>query len=422
MEPFDNQELEHLVRACRNASRAIAKADTGSKNALLLRIADLLLEHTAAIVSANDEDVRAARSKGLSDAMVDRLILDPKRLKALADSVREVAALPDPVGEITSGWLRPNGLQVSKQRIPLGVIAMIYESRPNVTIDAAVLCLKAGNGIILRGGSEAFHSNSALAALLRQAFIEARLPEHIAVLVPTTERAAMNQLLLFDQYIDLVIPRGGEGLIRFVTEHSRIPVIKHYKGVCTLFVDASANHDMAIGLLLDGKASRPGVCNALENMLVHQDIAASFLPAAAAALAGKAVTVKACPVAQALMPGAQLADEEDYAAEFLDLVIAVKVVAGLDEAIGFIQTYGSDHTEVICTNQFDNAQRFVREVPSSVVMVNASSRFSDGGQLGLGSEIGISTSRLHAYGPMGLSALTSEKFVVLGAGQTRHPL
>lgn len=416
---IDPDQIEALARACRQAARAIAKADTGQKNALLHTIADLLVADQAAIIAANERDVALAHEKGLSPAMIDRLVLDGKRLKALADSVREVAALPDPVGEITSGWLRPNGIQVTKQRIPLGVIAMIYESRPNVTIDAAVLCLKAGNGIILRGGSEAFHSNSALAKVLRQAFASHGLPEQTAVLVPTTEREAMNQLLRLDQYIDLVIPRGGEGLIRFVAEHSRIPVIKHYKGVCTLFVDASADHDMAIRLLLDGKTSRPGVCNALENMIVHRDIAASFLPKAAQALADKGVTVKACPRAIAHMPTAQSACSEDFSAEFLDLIIAVKVVEDLDDAIAFIHTYGSDHTEVICTRDFDNAQRFIREIASSVVMVNASSRFSDGGQLGLGSEIGISTSRLHAYGPMGLTSLTTEKFVVLGSGQVR---
>ncbi len=419
MQSQDPHQIEALARACRQASRAIAKADTGLKNALLHSVAELLFAHQAPILAANGSDVALSREKGLSAAMIDRLVLDPKRLGVLADSVREVAALPDPVGEITSGWLRPNGIQVSKQRIPLGVIAMIYESRPNVTIDAAVLCLKAGNGIILRGGSEAFHTNTALAEVLRAAFARHDLPEHTAVLVPTTEREAMNQLLRLDQYIDLVIPRGGEGLIRFVTEHSRIPVIKHYKGVCTLFVDASADHEMAIRLLLDGKTSRPGVCNALENMIVHRDAAAAFLPKAAAALAEKGVTVKACPRALTHMPAAQAASAEDFSAEFLDLIIAVKVVEDLDDAIGFIQTYGSDHTEVICTKDFDNAQRFVREIASSVVMVNASSRFSDGGQLGLGSEIGISTSRLHAYGPMGLTALTSEKFVVLGAGQIR---
>ncbi len=415
----DSHHIEDLARACRQASRAIAKADTGHKNALLLTIADLLVADQAAIIAANERDVALAREKGLSGAMIDRLVLDGQRLCALAGSVREVAALPDPVGEITSGWLRPNGIQVSKQRIPLGVIAMIYESRPNVTIDAAVLCLKAGNGIILRGGSEAFQTNSALAHVLRRAFACHDLPEHTAVLVPTTEREAMNQLLRLDKYIDLVIPRGGEGLIRFVAEHSRIPVIKHYKGVCTLFVDASADHEMALRLLLDGKTSRPGVCNALENMIVHRDIAAAFLPKVAIALAEKGVTVKACPRALTAMPTAQPATVEDFCAEFLDLIIAVKVVEDLDDAIGFIHTYGSDHTEVICTRDFENAQRFVREVASSVVMVNASSRFSDGGQLGLGSEIGISTSRLHAYGPMGLTSLTSEKFVVLGAGQVR---
>lgn len=420
METLTKFDMKALATACRAGARAIANADSGTKNALLHHLADLLPLHGTEILAANVRDVAAAKDKGLSAAMVDRLVLTQERLEGIASSIREVAALPDPVGQITQGWLRPNGLQVSKVRIPLGVIAMIYESRPNVTIDAAVLCLKAGNGIILRGGSEAFHSNTALAAVMSKALTDKGFPAEAACLVPTTDRGAMNELLTLDTLVDLVIPRGGEGLIRFVNETSRIPVIKHYKGVCHLYIDANADVAMGIDLLLDGKTSRPGVCNALETMLVHEDAATSFLPTAAEALKKKGVTIKGCPKTQAIVADALPADDEDYAAEYLNLTIAVKVVPTMAEAIAHIGQFGSDHTEVICTKDIGAAQQFIKEIPSSVVMVNASSRFSDGGQLGLGTEIGISTTRLHAYGPMGLTALTTEKFVVMGAGQTRH--
>lgn len=412
-------DLKQLATACKQAARKVARLDAGSKNAALEAVAVHLIEDQDAILAANAQDVAAAKARGLSKAMVDRLVLTPARLAGIAEAVREVAALPDPVGEVTQMWTRPNGIEVGYRRIPLGVICMIYESRPNVTVDAAVLCLKAGNGIILRGGSEAFHSNTALADVLQKALASAGLPPAAVTLVPTTDRAAMNTLLTLEESIDLVIPRGGEGLIRYVSETSRIPVIKHYKGVCHLFVDEHADRNKAIDLLLDGKTSRPGVCNALETLLVHRTVAGDFLPGAAAALAVKGVQIRGCEETQALIPEAVAAQDEDYHAEFLDLIIAVKVVDDFEAAVAHIDHYGSGHTEVIATEHIGNGRRWLREVDASVVMVNASSRFSDGGQLGLGAEIGISTTKLHAYGPMGLESLTTRKFVVLGDGQVR---
>ncbi len=346
--------------------------------------------------------------------------IDSARLTKMANALREIVELTDPVGEITEVWTRPNGLEVAYKRIPLGVIAMIYESRPNVTSDAAGLCLKAGNAVFLRGGSEAFHSNHAIAAALHEALDAHHVPREAITLVPTTDRAAITELLKLADEIDIVIPRGGEGLIRFVSENSRIPVIKHYKGVCHQFVDVSADITKAVNLLIDGKTSRPGVCNALETLLVHQAIADEFLPAAYTAIQEHKVEMRGCERSRKILPDVAPATTDDYVAEYLDLIIAVKVVDDLDEAVAHIDAYGSDHTEVIVTNNLDNAREFVRRVNSSVVMVNASSRFSDGGELGLGAEIGISTTKLQAFGPMGLEALTTRKFVVLGDGQVRH--
>jgi glutamate-5-semialdehyde dehydrogenase len=332
-----------------------------------------------------------------------------------------VAELPDPVGVTTLHETRPNGLSVDRVRIPLGVIAMIYEARPNVTVDAAALCLMAGNAVILRGGSEAIHSNLAIAAALHAALRTHGVPEAAVTVLQDLSREAMVELLQLVDIVDLAIPRGGEGLIRFVAEHARVPVIKHYKGVCHLYVDRAANLDLALRLLLDGKASRPGVCNALETVLVHADVAAAFLPKAAAALRARGVELRGDEATRALVPGATPATEDDYAAEFLDLIIAARVVDSLDQAIDHVRRYTSDHTEVIATADEAAARTFVESLSSAVVMVNASSRFSDGGELGLGAEIGISTTRLHSYGPMGLEALTVERFVVRGEGQVRHP-
>ncbi|MBW8850995.1 MAG: glutamate-5-semialdehyde dehydrogenase [Xanthomonadales bacterium] len=406
--------------ACREAAQAVAALSSDDKNVLLRAMADALDADAPAILAANAEDLRAAEAKGIAGAMLDRLKLDPVRLAAIANAVREVATLPDPVGMVTRRETRPNGLSIERVRVPLGVIAMIYEARPNVTADAAALCLKAGNGVILRGGSEAVRSNVAIAGALRRALEAHGVPAAAITLVDDLRRETMLELLQLNDIVDLAIPRGGEGLIRFVAEHARVPVIKHYKGVCHLYVDAAADLDLALDLLLDGKVSRPGVCNALETLLVHAEVADAFLPRAEAILAERGVQLRADPRALARMPGAVPAHEDDWDAEFLDLILAVRVVDTLDDAIAHIRRHGSDHTEVIASRDEAAAARFVHALRSAVVMVNASSRFSDGGELGLGAEIGISTTRLHAYGPMGAESLTIERFVVRGAGQTRN--
>lgn len=413
------RDVEQQARACRSAATVVAGLDAGQRAALLQAMAVALETHAGQILAANARDVAAARAKDVGSAMLDRLTLDPARLSGMVEALREVAGLPDPVGQVTRDEVRPNGIRVQKVRVPLGVIAMIYEARPNVTAEAAALCLKAGNGVILRGGSDAIHSNTAIAVALGSALRGQGIPEAAVTVLTDLRREAMLELLQLHELIDLAIPRGGEGLIRFVAEHARVPVIKHYKGVCHLFVDASADVAQAVDLLVDGKCSRPSACNALETLLVHREIAAVFLPLAGQALSGRGVQLRADAASQALLPDSVAATEEDYAAEFLDRVIAVKVVDDLDAAIGHIRRYTSDHTEVIATRDAAHAERFITALRSAVVMVNASSRFSDGGQLGLGSEIGISTTRLHAYGPMGLEALTVERFVVRGEGQVR---
>ncbi|MGN6152400.1 MAG: glutamate-5-semialdehyde dehydrogenase [Lysobacteraceae bacterium] len=415
---------ESMIRAqalaCREAAQAVAALCTEAKDALLRAMADALDADAPAILAANAEDLRAAEAKGIAGAMLDRLTLDPARLAAIANAVREVATLPDPVGQVTRRETRPNGLSIERVRVPLGVIVMIYEARPNVTADAAALCLKAGNGVILRGGSEAVRSNVAIGGALWRALQAHGVPAAAITLVDDLRRETMLELLQLHDVVDLAIPRGGEGLIRFVAEHARVPVIKHYKGVCHLYVDAAADLDLALDLLLDGKVSRPGVCNALETLLVHADVADAFLPRAATMLAECGVQLRADPRALPHMPGAVPAQDDDWDAEFLDLILAVRLVDSLDDAIAHIRRHGSDHTEVIATGDDAAAARFVHALRSAVVMVNASSRFSDGGELGLGAEIGISTTRLHAYGPMGAESLTIERFVVRGEGQTRN--
>ena len=411
--------IEPQVRACRDAATAVAALDSAQRQTLLKAMSAALLANAGAILAANARDLAAAKDKGVGTAMLDRLALDPARLMAMAEAVAEVAALDDPLGQVTRDDVRPNGIRVQKVRIPLGVIAMIYEARPNVTAEAAALCLKAGNAVVLRGGSEALHSNAAIAQVLGGALRAQGVPEAAVTVLTDQRREAMLELLQLHELIDLAIPRGGEGLIRFVAEHARVPVIKHYKGVCHLYVDRAADLAQALALLVDGKCSRPAACNAVETLLVHAELADAFLPQAARVLAERGVQVRADPRAQALMPDSTAASEEDYAAEFLDLVLAVKVVDDLEHGIAHIQRYTSDHTEVIASADPQACMRFVQALRSAVVMVNTSSRFSDGGQLGLGSEIGISTTRLHAYGPMGLEALTIERFVVSGEGQVR---
>lgn len=415
-------DIKTQALACREASLTLAQLSSADKAALLEAMASALETQQDAILSANEQDLQAAREKDIGSAMLDRLMLNPERIAGIAAALREVAALPDPVGQVTRSDTRPNGIQVSKVRVPLGVIAMIYEARPNVTADAAALCIKAGNGVILRGGSEAIHSNTAIAQALKGALRQAGIPEAALTLVTDLRRQTMLELLQLSDIVDLAIPRGGEGLIRFVAEHARVPVIKHYKGVCHLFVDASADLDLALRLLVDGKVSRPSACNSLETLLVHQDIAPVFLPLAARALLARGVELRGDEATRRLVAEAKPASDEDYAAEFLDLILAVRVVPDLAEAIAHIRHYGSDHTEVIATGDEANATAFVAALRAAVVMVNASSRFSDGGELGLGAEIGISTTRLHSYGPMGLEALTVERFVVHGQGQTRVPI
>lgn len=413
--------LRENALACRDAAAAVAGLDTDAKRRLLHAMADALAADEAVVLDANARDMEAARNNGTSDAMLDRLRLDASRIAGIVAAIREVATLPDPVGITTRQETRPNGIVVERVRIPLGVIAMIYEARPNVTADAAALCLMAGNAVILRGGSDAMHSNIAIATALRRALKANGVPEAALTLIDDPRRETMVELLQLVDIVDLAIPRGGEGLIRFVAEHARVPVIKHYKGVCHLYVDRDADIGLALRLLIDGKTSRPGVCNALETLLVHRDIAEAFLPQAIARLRELKVEVRGDEATLELAGNVAPASDDDYAAEFLDLIIAVRVVDSLDDAIAHIRRYGSDHTEVIATRDSVAADTFIRAIRSAVVMVNASSRFSDGGELGLGTEIGISTTRLHAYGPMGAESLTVERFVVRGEGQVRHP-
>ncbi|MFW5733694.1 MAG: glutamate-5-semialdehyde dehydrogenase [Oceanidesulfovibrio sp.] len=412
--------MQSIGRRAKAASRELAAASPAAKNKALEILAGLIEQRSAAITEANDKDLAAAKERGLDPARLDRLALTPNVQADMSKACREVAAMDDPVGAMETMWQRPNGLQVGKMRIPLGVIAMIYESRPNVTVDSGILCLKAGNAIILRGGSEAIHSNLALASLVHEALEAAGLPADAVQVVPTTDRAAVQELLTLEDYVDVVIPRGGETLIRAVTEGARMPVLKHYKGVCHAYVDAAADLEEALAIVHNSKCHRPGVCNALEALLVHQDVAARFLPMVADTLGGAGVELRACPRSMEILGDkAVSASDEDWGHEFHALILAVKVVDSMRQAQDHIAEHGSNHTEIICTSNYERALRFLREVDASMVGVNASSRFNDGGQLGLGAEIGISTSKLHSYGPMGVKELTTTKFVALGAGQIR---
>jgi glutamate-5-semialdehyde dehydrogenase len=413
------EEILAMGKEARTAAHEMAKAGSNSKQEALEHLAGALTKEREKIARANQKDIDEALRKGLSAPKVDRLRLNDKVLGEMIDGLHEIALLPDPVGEITRMWNRPNGLRVGKMRIPLGVVGIVYESRPNVTVDAAALCIKAGNAVVLRGGSEAFHSNQCLAEILQESLKASGLPAKAVQLVGTTDRDAVLDLLKLEEYVDVMIPRGGEDLIRFVTQHARMPVLKHYKGVCHVYVDAEADLEMAEKICLNAKVQRAGVCNAMETMLVHQDLAETFLPAMAAAFRREGVALRGCARTRAILPDCSAAAEEDWYAEYLDLILAVKVVDDMDEAIAHITAYGSQHTEAIVTRNFERAHRFLQEVQSSLVLVNASTRFNDGFQLGLGAEIGISTSRLHAFGPMGVEELTTTKFIALGNGQLR---
>ncbi|MEJ5366093.1 MAG: glutamate-5-semialdehyde dehydrogenase [Desulfosoma sp.] len=414
------EAMTAMGRRAREAAHLMAKAGMTVKEVFLEKTADRILAEQERIAQANALDIAAAEAKGLPKAKVDRLRLTDKVIKEMTDGLRQVARLPDPVGQITGMWTRPNGLRVGRMRIPLGVVGIIYESRPNVTVDAAGLCIKAGNAVILRGGSEAFHSNRCLAQILQESLVESGLPEAAVQVVETTDREAVLELLQLEDYIDVMIPRGGEELIRFVAQNARMPVLKHYKGVCHIYVDERVDLDMAERVCLNAKVQRPGVCNAMETLLVHRGIAPVFLPRMAEAFRRHGVELRGCPETCRLVPECRPATEEDWGAEYLDLILAVKVVPSMDDAIEHITRYGSSHTEAILTEDFQQAMRFIQEVQSSLVLVNASTRFNDGYQLGLGAEIGISTSRLHAFGPMGVEELTTTKFIAFGTGQLRQ--
>jgi glutamate-5-semialdehyde dehydrogenase len=413
------EEILTLGKKAREAAHEMAKASGAVKRSALERMASELDGNRAAILEANGKDIEKAAEKGLPKAKLERLRLSDKVFAEMISGLKEVAALPDPVGEISRMWTRPNGLRVGRMRIPLGVIGIIYESRPNVTVDAAALCIMSGNAVILRGGSESFHSNQCLAGILRESLKASGLPEDAIQALQTTDRDAVLDLLKLEDSIDVMIPRGGEDLIRFVAENARMPVLKHYKGVCHTYVDAGADVEMAVKLCLNAKVQRPGVCNAMETLLIHKDVAEEFLPPMVEAFRRENVELRGCDRTRTLAPGCIPATEEDWCAEYLDLILAVRVVDSMDEAIRHITRYGSQHTEAIVTRDFDRANRFLQEVQSSLVLVNASTRFNDGHQLGLGAEIGISTSRLHAFGPMGLEELTTTKFIAMGNGQIR---
>ncbi len=411
--------IMEMAKEARTASKEIARCPSNKKNEVLLKIADKIEAQAVYVQEENQKDLAMAKEMDLSDAMIDRLTVTDATVKSMAKGLREVSQLNDPVGSTSRAWMRPNGLEVYKMRIPLGVIGIIYESRPNVTIDAAGLCLKAGNAVILRGGSEALNSNQALADIIGQALTETGLPAKTVQVVPIRDREAVKVLLNQEEFIDLIIPRGGEGLIRFVVENSTIPVLKHYKGVCHVYIDDGADLEMAQNICFNAKVQRPGVCNSMETMLVHRSISQEFLPQMAKRFVKAGVEIRGCAETCRILPDVVKAGEADWPEEYLDLVLAVKVVQDMDQAVSHITRYSSSHTEAIVTSDYKRARRFVREVDSSVVLVNASTRFNDGGELGLGAEIGISTSKLHAFGPMGVEELTTTKFVVFGDGQIR---
>lgn len=419
MNEIEAAVIEKAKRA-KSAARALAYLSTAAKNAALTAMAEALEASSGAIIEANARDLEAGKEKGLSGALLDRLMLNEARVKEMADGLRDVVRLPDPVGEVVAMWRRPNGLEVGQVRVPLGVIGMIYEARPNVTVDAAGLCLKAGNAVVLRGGSEAIHSNIAITRVIAGAAHEAGLPEGAIEFIDRTEREAAQVLMRLNEYLDVLIPRGGAGLIQTVVKTATVPVIETGIGNCHVYVDEFADLTMAEPIIINAKCQRPGVCNAIETLLVHEKVAPSFLPVIADSLKRRGVEIRGCPETLKYVSWARPATEEDWYTEFLDLVLAVRVVAGIDEALDHIYRYGTKHSEAIVTKSYFNARRFLREVDAAAVYVNASTRFTDGGQFGFGAEIGISTQKLHARGPMGLKELTTIKYIVYGEGQVRQ--
>ncbi|MGD0486236.1 MAG: glutamate-5-semialdehyde dehydrogenase [Syntrophorhabdales bacterium] len=407
------------AKRAHGAADAAAHLTTEEKNRILGTLEELLRERQEFLFEENRKDIEKARSELLPASLIERLTMDAKVVDEMAAGLRDVIELPDPVGEIVKMWQRPSGLRVGRMRIPIGVIAIIYESRPNVTVDAFALCLKSGNVVILKGGKEALYSNRALFGLIRDALTRCSVPAEVAQLIETSDRAYLYELLGSSDYIDLVIPRGGEALIRSIAEHSRVPVLKHYKGVCAVFVDEWADEEMALKVCLNAKVQKPATCNAMETLLVHEAIAPRFLPEMVRELRGAGVTIKGCEKTREIVAGLDAATERDWHEEYLDLTLSVKVVHDMDEAIAHIRTYGSQHTDAIVTRDYNRAWRFLKEVNSSLVLVNASTRLNDGFQLGLGAEMGISTTRLHAFGPMGLEELTVTKFIAFGDGQQR---
>ncbi len=411
--------VRKLTLGAKQASSQLALADEEFKNKVLLQMAKALREHQDGILQTNQAEVERAKENNLSDAMIDRLTLNNERIDSMSQGIEDIVKLPDPIGSSRSLGKRPTGIEVTKMRVPLGVVCMIYEARPNVTADAGALCFKSGNAVILRCGKEALETSIAIASVLQNCLVEHGLPAELISVIPNSDRALMFELMQQDDTIDVIIPRGGEGLINYVTENSKVPVIQHFKGVCHLYVDKDADLEMALDLLINGKTQRTGVCNALEGLLVHKDVAETFLPMVKKALEDKNVVTNVCPRSALIFKDSKVLESNGFGQEYLDLEIAVKVVDDMNDALSHIQQFGSNHTEVICTQNKESAEHFQKAVDASVVMVNASSRFSDGSQLGLGAEIGIATTKLHAYGPMGLEALTTEKFLVSGSGQVR---
>jgi glutamate-5-semialdehyde dehydrogenase len=414
------QYVSDKAKKAKAASRTLATISTEIKNNALFKMAAGLEKDSARLIAGNKNDLVAADQKGLSRAMIDRLTLNPDRIKAMADGLREVAALPDPVGEVLRMWRRPNGMEVGRMRVPIGLIGIIYESRPNVTADSAALCLKSGNAVLLRGGSEAVHSNTAIVEVLSKAGADAGIPEGAVSFIENPDRTCVMEMLKLNQFVDLIIPRGGEGLIRMVSENSTIPVIKHDKGICHVYVDGKSDLKMAEEICFNAKVQRPGTCNAMETMLVHQEVAKAFLPAIIGRMKKAGVEIRGCEKTRAIVPDIKAATDKDWDTEYNDLILNVKVVKSMEDAMEHIAAHGSQHSEAIVTNDYQNARRFQREVDASAVFVNASTRLNDGFEFGLGAEIGISTTRIHARGPMGLEELTSTKFIVFGNGQIRR--